>query len=144
MLTAAGSENKQQVPCFFPSPGGGGRGQALPSRWYDRVCPGVGRGRGLGGCPLICGDELGQAQYPAFVPNFQLLFLVLQKWQLGFGGEGCLFRSRISPSCTCTQFPVPYRCFVFYNWKRGVSRCQLHSRGPQVPGLQDWPPFLKC
>lgn len=52
---------------------------------------GVGRGCGLGGCPLLCGAELGQAQYPAFVPNIQLLFLALQKWQLGFGGGVFLF-----------------------------------------------------
>ena len=88
MLIAAGSENKQQVPLFLPFPGGWRRGQALPSRGCeDRVCPGVGRGRGLGGRPLVCGVELGKLSILLLFPTFSFCSLLFRNgsWVLGEG-----------------------------------------------------------
>lgn len=132
MLIAAGSENKQQVPLFLPFPGGWRRGQALPSRGCeDRVCPGVGRGRGLGGRPLVCGVELGQAQYPAFVPNFQLLFLALQKWQLGFGGRVVSLGPEFPPAAHAHRFQFHTVASCFITGREACPGASFTAEGPR-------------
>ena len=57
----------------------------------------------------------------------------LQKWQLRFLVFLYLL-SRICPNCQgfMQLFLVPYSYFVFYCWRRGVSRCMHCRKGSQV------------
>ena len=70
---------------------------------------------------------------PAFASHSVLLFLALQKCQLGFLVSLYLL-SRICSNRACTElFLVPRCFFVFCYWRRGVSRCKHCSKGSQVP-----------
>ena len=86
----------------------------------------------LGG--VVC---RGHAQYPAFASHSVLLFLALQKCQLGFLVSLYLL-PRICSNCACTQLiSVPYSFFVFCSSRRGMSSCKFCS--PAAKGSRTQP-----
>ena len=89
-------------------------------------------------CPPLCGaGSRGQAQYAAFALDTQVFFFfcsrLFRRGSWGFYFVFVPFRSEFAPAAHAGLFLVACSLSVFRCWRRGVSRCQYHSRGAQVP-----------
>ena len=89
-------------------------------------------------CPPLCGaGSRGQAQYAAFALDTQVFFFfcsrLFRSGSWGFYFVFVPFRSEFAPAAHAGLFLVACSLSVFRCWRRGVSRCQYHSRGAQDP-----------